>query len=238
MIGQTYWQESNKQFGKDQSYLCANRLSETHQNYAFGIFSDAILSKTTQLQTQKIQVRWKQVYKKPLSHLKLHMTVNQTVNQPGWLLRLPCQGQKNLSETRGGNRTIYGCFFFRHFYPADPVSQLLWAAEGVAEGAAKSCWEKRMQPSCTHILWSRYGTIGPSTHGAFPLHSRCTARPWLNSFSLIQLAWNPWPSRYYKWYLVTGTTTSWKTFQTNQSRQGARRSSIGLQMCGAVISSC
>lgn len=100
--------------------------------------------------------------------------------------------------------------------------------------------EKRMQPSCTHILWSRYGTIGPWTHGAFPSHGRCTARPRPNIFSLIQLAWNPWPwSRCYKWYLVTGTTTtSWKTFQTNQSRQGARRSSTGLQMCGAVISSC
>lgn len=71
MIGQTFRQESNKQFGKDQSYLCANRLSETHQNYAFGIFSDAILSKTTtaQLQTQKIQVRWQQIYKEPLSNI-------------------------------------------------------------------------------------------------------------------------------------------------------------------------
>lgn len=41
------------------------------QNYAFGIFSDAILSKTTtaQLQTQKIQVRWQQMYKEPLSNI-------------------------------------------------------------------------------------------------------------------------------------------------------------------------
>lgn len=71
MIGQTFRQESNKQFGKDQSYLCANRLSETHRNYAFGIFSNAILSKTTttQLQTQKIQVRWQQMYKKPPSNI-------------------------------------------------------------------------------------------------------------------------------------------------------------------------
>lgn len=171
----------------------------------------------------------------PLEHLKLHTSVNQTVNHPGWLLRLPCQGQKNLSETRGGNRTIYGCFFFRHFYPADPVSQLLWEAEGVAEGAAKSLLRKKdavelhSHPLVT--LWD-HRPVDSS------LHSRCTARPWLDIFSLIQLAWNPWPSRCYKWYLVTGTTTSWKTLQTNQSRQGARRSSIGLQMCGAVISSC
>lgn len=188
---------------------------------------------------KKIQVRWQQMNKKPLSNISnFTCLLIKLSTTPVGCCGCLAEDRKIYPKQEEATGQFTAAFSSDIFTQPTRFPSCCEQPKASRRALLNLAEKKGMQPSCTHTLRSRYGTIGPSTHGAFPSHRRCAARPWLNIFSLIRLAWNPWPSRCNKWYLVTGTTTSWKTFQTNQSRQGARRSSIGLQMCGAAISSC